>query len=104
MQCYLEDRVGSPRVLKLAEEHLRNCLTCQRRLEKLFPIESVRQRFIEYLDDFNAVDEPEAFLDELSDCYDILRNDICDKLGLEYGSSYCDAAEILREQWTMDDE
>ena len=59
----------------------------------------IRQQFVAYLNDFSAVEDQETFLADVAMCYDILPNDVCDTLGLEYGSSFADAAELLEREW-----
>jgi hypothetical protein len=59
-----------------------------------------KEAFLRYLDNFDAVADPEKLLKELSDCADPLPLRQAQSLGLPVGASYRDAVRLLLGSWT----
>ena len=66
-------------------------------------VTDLQKLFLNYLDDFDAVGDSEMLLDEMVNCYDLLPNTACDSLGLEYGSLFADAVDVIGREWHIDE-
>ena len=65
-----------------------------------FNIGPDKEAFLRFLDDFNAVADPDALFDELLSCDDLLPVRQVESLGLPFGSTYRDAVRLLLGCWT----
>ena len=72
-----------------------------RRVADIETIDEAQRAFLDWLFDFEAVDDAEALLSKLTECDDELPSEYCDSLGLENGSSFADAALLLGSPWGL---
>jgi hypothetical protein len=59
-----------------------------------------KEAFLRYLDDFDAVADPDKLLNELFDCVEPLPLRQVQSLGLPVGATYRDAVRLLLGSWT----
>jgi hypothetical protein len=62
-----------------------------------------KEAFLRYLDDFDAVADPDALFDELLSCEELLPLRQVETLGLPVGSTYRDAVRLLLGSWNSAD-
>jgi hypothetical protein len=70
-------------------------------VDEIDSIEEAQRAFLDWLCDFEAVDDAEALLAMLVICDDELPNDYCSLLGLSRGSTFADAAGLLGGPWGL---
>jgi hypothetical protein len=64
--------------------------------------EELKELFLDWLGNFDAVSDEEELLDQLANCGDWLPEGVCNMLGVSTGSSYADAAKLFRSEWVSD--
>lgn len=67
-------------------------------------IRSIRESqaaFLEWLFDFNAVDDPDAIFATLEGCHDKLPLQCREPLGLDSDSTFADAVELVGSRWQL---
>ena len=72
-----------------------------RTVEEIQSTEEAQLAFLDWLFDFEAIDDAMALLRLVSKCEDPLPDEYCDNLGLQSGSSFGDAARVLGEPWGL---
>ena len=70
-----------------------------RTIEEIQSTEEAQLAFLDWLFDFEAIDDAVALIQMVSDCHDPLPFEYCDNLGLPSGSSFGDAARVVGEPW-----
>ena len=72
-----------------------------RRIADIESIDEAQRAFLDYLFDFEAIDDADALLSMLTECGDELPDEYCDSLGLAAASSFADAASLLGSPWGL---
>jgi len=62
-------------------------------------LDEAQRTFLDWLGDFDAVDDEQTLCEILADCGDELPPDVCESLGLPVGSSFGNAAELFAAAW-----
>ena len=70
-------------------------------VDEIDSIEEAQRSFLDWLYDFEVVDDTAGLLRILEDCSDELPSEYCRLLGLSQGSSFSDAAGLLGGPWGM---
>ena len=63
--------------------------------------DEAKRVFLDWLSNFEVVDDADSLLGLLSCCEDELAGEHCDNLGIRRGSTFADAASFLGAQWGL---
>jgi len=67
----------------------------RRKAAEIDSIHEAQRTFLDWLNDFNAIDDETILFDWLEGCPEELPPDVCEWLELEDGSSFADAVELV---------
>jgi|GEM_PF-3228869 len=74
----------------------------KRKASEIRDIHEAQRTFLDWLNDFNAIDDEKLMFEMLEGCPDELPPDACESLGLDVRSSFGDAVEAV--DWFRPDE
>ena len=72
-----------------------------RHVAEIETIEDAQRVFLDWILDFEAVDDATALLSMLVSCDDVLPDEYCQSLGLPAGSTFAETAALLGGPWGL---